>query len=53
MSFSNSLHLLLVVVQLVGIVTGQWYFPENGKGFLSAGCTNWYASGNHVLTATW
>ncbi|OIW31420.1 hypothetical protein CONLIGDRAFT_643393 [Coniochaeta ligniaria NRRL 30616] len=45
--------LLLALVHLANLVSGQWYFTENGKGFLTAGCTNWYAPyDSQVLTAT-
>lgn len=51
----QSLLLLGLLFLATGLVSGQSnpFFPENGQGFLSAGCTNWYIGDDGVLTATW
>lgn len=48
--------LILALLYLINLVSSQTnqFFPESGRGFLSAGCTNWYIrNSNNVLTATW
>lgn len=52
----QTLHAALVLVTSFVSAQTPWYpdFQENGRGFLTAGCTNWYAPlESMVLTATW
>jgi len=54
-SIGNVLQLLLLaLLHATSFVSAQWYIPENGQGFLSAGCKNWFARpGEMILTADW
>lgn len=50
--------LLLVLLALANLASSQTnqFFPENGKGFLSAGCTDWIIRGadyDFALEAEW
>lgn len=51
----RTLLILALLFLATGLVSGQTnaFFPENGQGFLSAGCTDWDIGDDGVLIASW